>query len=55
MIYKIEITETLSRIVDIEADSEEGALEKVRQAYKREEIVLNADDYLDTEIEVYED
>ena len=53
MKYKIEITETLSRIVDIEDDSEEGTLEKVRQAYKRKEIVLDAEDYLDTEIEVY--
>lgn len=53
MNYKVEITETLSRIVDIEADSEEGALEKVRQAYKKEEIVLDANDYLDTEMKVY--
>lgn len=53
MKYKIEITETLSRIVDIEADSEEGALEKVRQAYIKENIVLSAEDYIDTEIEIY--
>ena len=52
MNYKVEIKETLSRIIDIEADSEEGAIEKVRKQYMKEEIVLSADDYVETEINI---
>lgn len=53
MNYKIEIKETLSRIIEIEAENEEGAIKKVKKQYMNENIVLNADDYLDTEFKVY--
>ena len=55
MNYKIEIKETLSRIIDIEADNEEGAIRKGREQYKNQEIVLDSSDYIDTEINVYEE
>ena len=53
MTYKIEIKETLSKIIEIEADSEEGAIKKVKKQYMNENIVLTADDYTDTEFKIY--
>lgn len=53
--HKIEIQETLSRIVEIEAPSVEEAIYKARAMYRDEQIVLNADDWVETEIEEYEE
>lgn len=50
--YKIEIQETLSRIIEIEASSPEEAIDKVRGMYSEEEIVLGGDDYVSKEIKV---
>ena len=38
--FKIEIRETLSREIDVKADSFEEALEKIKNDYFDEEIVL---------------
>jgi hypothetical protein len=50
--YRIEITETLSRIVETEAENEEEAVETVRQMYRKCNLVLNASDYIETKISV---
>ena len=50
--YSIEVLEVLSRIVEVEASDEEDAIEKVRQMYRKCEIVLDASDYKVTEISV---
>ena len=47
--FKIEICTALSRVVDIEADTKEDALKIAREKYRNEEIVLDSDDYVDTE------
>lgn len=47
--FKIEVKETLSRIIEIEANSNEEALLKIEDLYKKQEIVLDADDYIETE------
>jgi hypothetical protein len=52
--FKIEIQEFLSRIIEVEAETKDEAISKVRQLYRNEEIVLDSDDYVSTEIEVYE-
>lgn len=52
---KVCITETLQRIVDIDADTKEEAIEKVKKAYRDEEIVLDYNDYVETICEVVED
>ena len=52
--YTIEITETLTRIVSIEADTEYEAERIVREKYKNCEIVLDADDFVDCEIHICE-
>ena len=50
--YSIEVLEVLSRIVEMEASDEEDAIEKVRQKYRKCEIVLDDSDYKVTEISV---
>lgn len=47
--FKIEVKETLSRIIEVEASSENEALSKIQDLYNKEEIVLDADDYVETE------
>lgn len=50
--YRIEITETLSRTIEMEADNEEAAVKIVRQMYSNSEIILDVSDYIETEISV---
>lgn len=49
--FEIEIKETLSKIIEIEANSIEDAIKKATLLYNNEEIIMSSDDYLDTEIE----
>jgi len=50
--YRVEITETLSRTIETEAESEEAAVEQVRRMYRSYDIILDASDYVETEISV---
>ena len=50
--YSIEVLEVLSRIVEVEASDEDDAIERVRQMYRKCEIVLDDSDYKETEISV---
>jgi len=47
--YEINVEELLSRIVEVEADSEDEAEEKVREMYRNEDIVLDASDFQSVE------
>ena len=47
--YKIEVKETLSRIIEIDANSIDEALEDVQKIYKKEEIILDSDDFYEVE------
>lgn len=49
MKYKVNVEELLSRIVEVEADSDVKAEEKVRDMYRNEEIVLDASDFQSVE------
>lgn len=53
--FKIEVRETLSRIIEIEANSIDDALAKAEELYKKEEIVLNAEDSTNTDFLEFED
>lgn len=44
MKYRITVTERLERIVDVEAESESAAIDKVESMYREQEIVLGAED-----------
>ena len=53
--YAIEITETLSLIEYVEADSEEDALDLIRAMYFNEEIILDSSNYIATDFQIYEE
>lgn len=53
MIYKVEIKETLSRIIDIEAENESEAIIKATTEYRKQNIILDDSDYIDTEVNIY--
>lgn len=48
--HKIEVQEFLSRIVEVEAKNQEEAISKVKKMYQNEEIVLDSDNFVTTEI-----
>lgn len=50
--FKVEITETLQKQIDIEAETMNDAIKIARLKYRNSEIVLSAEDYIDTEIRV---
>jgi len=52
--YNVEITETLQKTVKIMAESEEDAIEKAKESYYAEEIVLDDSAYIDTEYKIVE-
>ena len=45
--YNIEITETIQKIVEIEADNEQVALHIAMKKYKNSEVILTDEDFLD--------
>lgn len=47
--YQIEITETLNRIIEIEAESEEMAMDKCRNIYREGKVVLTSENFIDVE------
>ena len=52
--YGISVREILKRTVIVEAENIEEAIQKVKDAVEREEIILDYDDYNDREIVPYE-
>lgn len=52
--YQVEITETLQRVVEVEAESEEEAIETIEEQYRDEEIVLDYNDFMGCEIDIFE-
>lgn len=47
-IYTIEITETLQKQVKIKANSQEEAERKVKEKYQNNDILLDENNYIDT-------
>ena len=54
MKYKIEITETLQKTIEVEANDLDDALLKVKHLYRDEKIMLDDTSYIDTEFKVIE-
>ena len=50
--YEVEITETLRRTVTVDAHDYDEAIDKVREAWRRSEYVLDADDFLEAGFEI---
>ena len=55
MIYEVYITETLCRTEQIEADSKAEAIAKAREAYDKEEIVLDYNDFIEVDFKAVAD
>lgn len=51
--FEIEIKETLQRVIEVEAESEEEACKIVSDKYNNEEIILDDSDFVDKEISSY--
>jgi hypothetical protein len=51
--FKIEVQEFLSRIVEIEAKNIDEAISKVKDMYQNEEIVLDSEDFVSSEIDEF--
>ena len=51
--FKVEVKEILSRIVEVEAESDLEAVQIVSQRYSEEEIVLNHNDICFSDISIY--
>lgn len=49
--FYISITETLNRIVEVRAEDQYEAIQKVSDAYYAGDIVLDSEDFVDTEFE----
>lgn len=54
MEYKLKVTETLSHIIEVEAESKESALEIAQEMYNNGEIVLDYDDFVCENIKLVE-
>lgn len=50
--FEVEVYETLIRIVTVEANSEEEAIELVKHDYNNAELVLDSDDFFDVDFNV---
>lgn len=47
--FYISITETLKRTVEVHAETVDEALQKAEDAYHNDEIVLDSEDFIDTD------
>ncbi|MCX8478675.1 MAG: DpnD/PcfM family protein [Chitinophagales bacterium] len=48
--YKIEIIETLSRVVEVEAENSDVAMDMVQEMYDNQTIVLTDEDVVEVEL-----
>lgn len=52
--FQIEILETLSNIVEVNAEDEQNALLKAQEMYRNEQVVLYPDDFIDTQFNIFQ-
>lgn len=50
--FKFEITETLQKTINIEAENEIDAYKLINDMYKNGDIILDTDDFIDKEINI---
>lgn len=53
--YYVSVTETLNKIVGVDAESEKEAVQKVHDAYDDSVIILDSDDYCGKTVEIESD
>ena len=54
MKYYVTITEILEKTIEIEAENENNAIDIAKDKYNKEEIILTADDLVDTDFDIYQ-
>lgn len=54
LLFSVAITETLRRDVTVKAKSKEEAYAQVERLYSNDSIVLDADDFVESDINVYD-
>ena len=54
MKFKLEVTETLQRTVEIHAESFPDAVSKIKKLYQEGKIILDSSDYVGVEIDAVE-
>lgn len=47
MKYYVSVTETLNKVVSVDAENENEAIRKVKSAHRDYDLVLSSDDYVD--------
>ncbi len=52
VLFQVEIQETLRRVVILESESQTAALAQAESLYQQEEIVLDWQDWVDTQIHI---
>ena len=52
-VFQIEVVETLSSIVEVNAENEQEALLKAQEIYRNEDVVLYPDDFIDTKFNIF--
>lgn len=55
MKYYVSITETLSKVVSVDADSEQEAISRVEDAYNKYEIILDSEAFVGYAIDIEDD
>lgn len=53
--YYVSVTETLNKVVSVDAESEDEAVSAVNDAYNNCEIVLDSDDFIGEQVQVESD
>ena len=53
--YYVSVTETLNKVVSVDAESEAEAVSAVNDAYNNCEIVLDSDDFIGEQVQVESD
>lgn len=48
--YEVKVIEILERIVEIEAENKEKAIDIVNDMYRNQDIILDSEDYKETKI-----
>ena len=54
MKYNVTITEILEKTIEIEAENETNAIAIAKDKYNKEEVILTADDLVDTDFGIYQ-
>ena len=55
MPYQVKITERLVRVITVEAETPEDAVDNVRQQYRNSQIILLSDDFVDVDFSIIGD